>query len=411
MIDSPESCDKMGWIILFTVSLFTLFSNGLSENLPVFIWETGKINSENDFSLHSLGKVSSSEFAKYFKKKISAKPFTVLFLEENLSLEDFRNVGRNDQTIFGHLQNITSSSNVQFLPSVENPYKSLKKLGVKWQEYNDKLEEEDNFVIVKLSDASSIEDRSNFLKRHDTLISDIFSKLTAKYSNVLAVYTGLYSSWIEPEYQPLVRKIREVSENSTLWSYTNGGFGIIMYLREPPTYSDGKSIMPLSFISQNGDTRGGYMRFFLKTSDVSLTFRFNESTGSYWSLTQIEVDRNKNETILLEPSNGVDISAPFNFSYSCARQIIFSNSAKNIQLTFNGLQVQAYQTNDKILDSFFDDSYDCVPFFSGPIWSALFISLMLGFILVWGLMNLMDIKTMDQFDDPKGKTITISAVE
>lgn len=59
----------------------------------------------------------------------------------------------------------------------------------------------------------------------------------------------------------------------------------------------------------------------------------------------------------------------------------------------------------------FESSYDCVGTMSAPIWSGLFIVILLLFITIGGVMMMMDIRTMDRFDDPKGKTITINASE
>ena len=59
----------------------------------------------------------------------------------------------------------------------------------------------------------------------------------------------------------------------------------------------------------------------------------------------------------------------------------------------------------------FGDAYDCVGFTSIPIWSGLFVTAILLFIITFGLTMMMDIKTMDRFDDPKGKTITVTASE
>lgn len=59
----------------------------------------------------------------------------------------------------------------------------------------------------------------------------------------------------------------------------------------------------------------------------------------------------------------------------------------------------------------FSDAYDCVGFTTIPIWSGLFVTLILSIIMTMGLTMIMDIKTMDRFDDPKGKTIIINASE
>lgn len=62
-------------------------------------------------------------------------------------------------------------------------------------------------------------------------------------------------------------------------------------------------------------------------------------------------------------------------------------------------------------DATFSDAYDCVGFTSIPIWTGIFVTAILAIIMIWALTMIMDIRTMDRFDDPKGKTITISAAE
>lgn len=59
----------------------------------------------------------------------------------------------------------------------------------------------------------------------------------------------------------------------------------------------------------------------------------------------------------------------------------------------------------------FHSAYDCVGFTSGPIWSGIFVTFILALIMTFGLCMIMDIKTMDRFDDPKGKTISINVSE
>lgn len=54
---------------------------------------------------------------------------------------------------------------------------------------------------------------------------------------------------------------------------------------------------------------------------------------------------------------------------------------------------------------------DCTGFFSPAIWGALFVIIILVSILFYGLSSMMEIRTMDRFDDPKGKTIIINAAD
>lgn len=71
-------------------------------------------------------------------------------------------------------------------------------------------------------------------------------------------------------------------------------------------------------------------------------------------------------------------------------------------------QIQLYETSPPNSNKF-DDAYDCVGFTTVPIWSGLFVTLILLLILTFGITMMLDIRTMDRFDDPKGKTITVTA--
>lgn len=101
-----------------------------------------------------------------------------------------------------------------------------------------------------------------------------------------------------------------------------------------------------------------------------------------------------------------DIYFPNKFSYHCSLDSIFTRKSKSesISVIISNIQVQ---TNATV----FGDAYDCIGFMSIPIWTGIFVTAILALIMIWGLTMIMDIRTMDRFDDPKGKTITISAQE
>jgi V-type H+-transporting ATPase S1 subunit len=50
----------------------------------------------------------------------------------------------------------------------------------------------------------------------------------------------------------------------------------------------------------------------------------------------------------------------------------------------------------------------CQGYFSSGIWMAITSSLLLTVILAFGVSMLFSIKTMDRFDDPKGKPLNIA---
>lgn len=60
-----------------------------------------------------------------------------------------------------------------------------------------------------------------------------------------------------------------------------------------------------------------------------------------------------------------------------------------------------------------DFSYasDCAGFFTPGIWMGLLTSLLMVFILTYGLHMIMQLRTMDRFDDPKGPAISVPQSE
>jgi V-type H+-transporting ATPase S1 subunit len=149
-------------------------------------------------------------------------------------------------------------------------------------------------------------------------------------------------------------------------------------------------------------------KFSTSTTDhIRLEFFFFNSTSSagYWSLeniTYLHSAGNTTETVLTPEST---IVAPVMFSYHCSSRTVFR--ASNSNLTFENFQAQPYMEKSTT----FGDAYNCELFFTPPIWSGLFVTSILALIMIWGLVMIMDIRTMDQFDDPKGKTVTISVSE
>lgn len=108
----------------------------------------------------------------------------------------------------------------------------------------------------------------------------------------------------------------------------------------------------------------------------------------------------------------VPVSAYDRKSFGCGDLRII-NVIDKVEVTIEDVQIQPlFQPEAGETITEFSSHYnDCVGFFSPAIWGALFVVILLMSILSCGLTFIMDIKTMDRFDDPKGKTITVNAQE
>jgi V-type H+-transporting ATPase S1 subunit len=377
----------------------------------------------------ALKKYSTDDFADFFVNKLSAfgkKPLVVVFTEENLSVEDFSWQDRGENSVFPHIESIiATAANVDFIPSVANPLRAirrLEKLGYHWQTVRDLdtmivPEEGGGGMVIKMGDATEDEDRPDFLRRHDNDISRVYSQLVSQRSDVVAVYTGRHSSWMEPENQPVLHRVRrllvEPAPNAT--RMLMNASSILIYASDKPQVIESDVRKVLTLLPDTVTRKENVMyqsvraKFSSSTVDqIILEFFFFNSTSSrgYWSLENVTYyinSPNNTNTILLTPESS--IVAPVMFSYHCSSKTVFKGA--NISLTFQNFQAQPYMKKTKM----FGDAYNCELFFTPPIWSGLFVTSILALIMMWGLVMIMDIRTMDQFDDPKGKTITISVSE
>lgn len=146
----------------------------------------------------------------------------------------------------------------------------------------------------------------------------------------------------------------------------------------------------------------------------TLTFMFEIKTPGYYTLKTINysyISKANSKSNDFNLTTEANIVFPFNFSYHCSQYIIFKDSNSTL-LNITDLQVQLDPKYDNITKTkIFNDAYDCVGFTTIPIWTGIFVTSILALIIIWALTMIIDIRTMDRFDDPKGKTITISAQE
>lgn len=163
--------------------------------------------------------------------------------------------------------------------------------------------------------------------------------------------------------------------------------------------NDSDLLLTLTFSGEQDDSKD--------KEKVKLKLNFAQPSSGYYSLKKIVYENAMGvNTDLL---NRADIVFPYNFSYHCSQTTLFTFVDKDdkenvVSLNFTNLQVQIDAKS-------FGNAYDCVGFTSIPIWTGIFVTAILALIMIWGLTMIMDIRTMDRFDDVKGKTITISAAE
>ncbi|KAI8427066.1 hypothetical protein MSG28_014705 [Choristoneura fumiferana] len=393
----------MAFSVVFT--LLTLSVVSFATEVPVYLW--GDL-SKTSLKSSPLYTVEPQEFSAILKEELSGDPFTVIFIEETLSVEDFSRKNADGETSFPFLRaNVRDSA---YLPSVENALQALNKLAdpekvdhVKLTENGLSAEiepESGKFLFINLKDAKESESRSDLLRRHNDFMEDMFTKLQERYNKVVAIYTAHFPSWTVPVTHSRVR--RQADEKSTR-SYSFDGLAlavseIMLHNGTAPMIVLTNGVGTTEFNETVQDST-------LTFGDTKLVLHFTQESG-YWLFNSVTVNIMSGVDVLM-PNQ--EVNAILGFSYRCAENVTFGNV--NHTVVFRDMKIQPFFEAGNTSTRVFGDSFNCVGFFSAPIWAGIFVTFVLLLIMAYGVMMMMDIRTMDRFDDPKGKTITINASE
>ncbi|XP_044539031.1 V-type proton ATPase subunit S1, partial [Gracilinanus agilis] len=136
------------------------------------------------------------------------------------------------------------------------------------------------------------------------------------------------------------------------------------------------------------------------------------SARNWFTMDRLEIHINNSVVVF----NSSHITAPSIYSFHC--EYVSSERSKNSLLvslpgssawhvTFQDFQIQAFNLSG----GNFSYASDCASFFSPGIWMGLVSSLILLFIFTYGLHMILNLKTMDRFDDHKGSTLSVPLTE
>lgn len=262
------------------VLVLSVLSCIAASKVPVFLW--GDL-ATTDIRSYPLSKVTEQEFDSVLKQELTNNPFTVVFIEETLSVEDFSRKNDEGQSSFPYLK--SNVIDAVYMPAVDSAVPVLKKLADPEKVDHVKLTEDGlsaeikpesgKFLLINLEDAKEGESRAELLRRHNDFMEDMFSKLQERYDKVVGVYTGLYPSWTVAEHS----RVRRQAENGSSGSYVLDN--LLLYA-DSVTLKDGNSSVPLtSLTSHSTRVNGSELEATMVFGDNTLKLNF-EMTGGYW---------------------------------------------------------------------------------------------------------------------------------
>ncbi|XP_070490122.1 V-type proton ATPase subunit S1 [Chironomus tepperi] len=421
------------YLALFAVALAAQI-NG--ENVPAFIF-----GNKSPTFLPTLQHLNGDEFVTLVKSQADKDTLTVVFVENKLSVEDLSQCKLNTKTCFENLRKTDKT----YLSSVEHPVDSLinafgKQKSITVTNDNDLKEVTFNgekILFVYLDDVERPEDYSE----HDKLISKSLEQLQSQYGDVIAVYTSIHPTFkysesikhkVKREAEPVEEKAEEepkstaappkqkpkqqeedVTPDETLTTVFQDKNALLAFKKFIYAERSGDAadveVLASEFTMTVSNVTESELAITLQAPGHKVVLQVSISAGTWQtSFRYNDMDESKEK---LHPRTAV-VGYGYTHSFGCGDLYVESFTR---HLRFTGFQFQPDFEGTEIDPNeprkFSENVSDCVGFFSPGIWGALFVIFIMVSILTYGISMMMDIRTMDKFDDPKGKTIIINAAE
>jgi len=141
--------------------------------------------------------------------------------------------------------------------------------------------------------------------------------------------------------------------------------------------------------------------------NVEITIKtLHDVTLKEWSITEVHFNQKDKDDIDL---NAEQLKAPIGHSFSCMNLELYKkpkNSETGYFESFNKIVLTDFQIQP-FAGAPFSDSYDCATWFTIATFAGLLVLILFTSILGLGICYIMNIKTNDRFEDPKGKPLQL----
>ncbi|KAM8972075.1 V-type proton ATPase subunit S1-like, partial [Pelodytes ibericus] len=416
-------------------------------------WDTAPVVTNGHItSKHELQRLLNSADAATPKNM-------VLFLQDTLSMDDFTYYGSvygRDNPLHNVQGILDSSPSSLVLPAVE--WKTIDKLPsylktleewnvISVDNYNTFIELDEskpNLIIVTLQSIPRSNEKSaaKVFSENDHHIGRITKDLTDGGYPFTAIYTGMrpskvFTSFVmEPklgrqllststtvQYPPLnvtngnntciliyATQFLITVNNTSPFDLTNATFITQMANTSLSECSDSNTTLSLFYTSPGNGLESLEIRFFMTN------MFYSGSARNWFTLESVMIipnqDMGQNATF-----NTMYASAPAEYAYHCqqigtsllsAEIFVPANTEANKwHISLSEFQIQGFN----IKNNLFSYASDCTSFFTKAIWMGLVSSIVLLWILAYGIFMIMQLSTNDKFDDPKGQALSVPQTE
>ncbi|XP_067832340.1 ATPase H+ transporting accessory protein 1a, partial [Heptranchias perlo] len=431
-----------------------------TDQVPVLAWSTESSLWGSHAAPNEGHVVSGPQLSSYLNPALGKGPKTVLlFLQDKLSVDDFTvyggAYGNKQESAFPNLQGaLEASPSSLVLPSVDWHATSSLLSSLQAQTggsplYVDQLTirglrlnaSVPSLLVVRLPYTSSsiLMPPKEALTGNDNVVGQVLETLKSEGVPFTAILTASRPSRIVREVsaavlhssRQLLAKETEVTYPPVVFNSSAGIPCILFWAAKVQisvtdklvdltnrTFGPGASVKvsdstctntTANLVLDYGNVEGsGFVKITFKMSNQL----YKVSAKQWFTLDQVEISADRAEAVF----NVTQIYAPAIYSYHCKyvsnrpQSSAILQSSSNIdrwKVFFEDFQIQGFG----LKGVGFEYASDCAGFFTPAIWMGLLTTLLMVFILTYGLHMITSLKTMDHFDDPKGPTISVPQTE
>lgn len=431
------------------------------DHVPVLLWSTHSSLWNSEATLHEGHIISKQELHMLLQPVFTQDSKNlVLFLQDTLSIDDFT---RNSESYenekpFHNVQELLHSSSSSLVLSAVDSQAISHLLdylqeSVDWKLTNldeveiSKLEvdtSKPNIFVVKLQPIKRLNGISTAkaFTENDKIIGRLTTILQEQGIQFSAIYTAMRPSSVPTRPDVVLesrRQLMAVEATVTVpdppLNVTNGTNTCILFYASNFSLTANNSIhvdlTNLTFVSRKVNFTSSVCSATNTTLSLdytglldglnSLEIRFlmtnkfyTGSARNWFTLDSVEIVHDNQKTAKFNVSI---ISAPAEYSFHCqlvgtsslygAKLIPANNEAKSWDVYLSEFQIQGFN----IKSNLFSYASDCTSFFSPGIWMGLVTSIVLLWILTYGIHMIMQLTTNSRFDDPKGQSLSVPQTE
>ncbi|RXN11709.1 V-type proton ATPase subunit S1-like protein [Labeo rohita] len=442
-------------LLLFICSIYSCYAQ-----VPLLMWTSDGSNMPNLAQPAAGQTVSGGQLTSYLKSALSIAPHNVLlFLQDELSMDDFTMYGgvfgNKQDSAFSNLESaLRTSSNPLVLPALDwsASHSILElfqgELGIPAVHIDPstlkeiKLNAAQPFLLAVHLPYTAGDQTKELLLKNDAVIGEVLDMFKSQDVPYTAVYTGLKPSRVIEETpvmagrsmgRSLLQAPPQASVKPPLVFNDAEGRPCILLWADTLLATYNKIEVDLArdiFNSSTNVTAGSVCnetlsrlvlnyRGVLGLQSLRLIFSMRKTffpvSARHWSLMEQVVLEYDGQRAIFNGSGGIYSPAEYSFhcqSVSSTQSPLLvprsaTDNATQWTLSFTDFQIQGFNVTGE------DFSYasDCAGFFTPGIWMGLLTSLLMVFILTYGLHMIMQVRTMDRFDDPKGPAISVPQSE